>query len=266
MKHLGLVAILLIAAPLGSAKLQAQDSGAPAEPGIEQQLGVPAEAVADDPLASLSLAKKIKLAKAGDQEAVMAVAEAYELGLDTKIDLALAARWYRDAALSNNLEAQYRLARIVSIGAKGLNRDVPTAIKLYTSAANKGHAGSQYEMGQAFRFGNGVTQDDEKATELFRKSADQKFASAENALGLSYLYGKGIQTSPKNALEYFRRAADQGDPWALNNLAGMYEQGWGVSRDLNIAREYYVKASAKGIAIAETNLKRLSAGQQPAKP
>ena len=57
----------------------------------------------DSSLESLPFTKKLQLAKAGDPDAKMAVAEAYELGRETKIDPAKAAKWYRQAALIGNV-------------------------------------------------------------------------------------------------------------------------------------------------------------------
>ena len=224
-----------------------------------QQTGTEVTGAQETGLESLSLSKKIKLAKAGDEEAKMAVAEAYEFGRGTEPDLAQAAFWYREAALGKNLDAQYRLANIVKVGAKGLTRDLPTAIKLFTAAAESGHAGSQYELAKAYQTGSGVLQDDEKAFGWYEKAATQKFARAESNLGLLYLFGKGTKVNADKALDLFARATAQDDGWAMNNLAGMYEQGWATKRDLAKARELYVKAAAKGISIAETNLKRVNA-------
>src|SRR5918995_6745271 len=69
-------------------------------------------AAAQSTLESLPFDKKLKLARAGDDEAQRAVGNAFELGLEgRKINLREAASWYRRAAEQGNAEAQYRLAR-----------------------------------------------------------------------------------------------------------------------------------------------------------
>ena len=90
-------------------------------------------------LEELPFAKKLDLANVGDEDAQMAVASAYEQGSGAKKNIAEAAKWYRQAALAGNVEAQFRLARIVSKGAKGLTKDLKTAVKLYEAAAKSGH-------------------------------------------------------------------------------------------------------------------------------
>jgi uncharacterized protein len=211
----------------------------------------------NDPLASLPLDKKLKLAKAGDDEAKFAVGEAYERGLGTTPDLFSAAKWYRDVALKGNLEAQYRLARIVRDGAKGLRKDLPAAVTLLADAAAKSHAGAQFEMGVMSEAGLGVEKSDEKAIDWYDKAAGQGHAGALRNLGLMYVFGKGSKTDAKKAAQLFQKAADLEDGWAANNLAGLYEQGWGVPRDLTKARALYVRAVGLGIATAEINIKRL---------
>jgi TPR repeat protein len=215
-------------------------------------------AAQEDPLVSLPLSKKISLAKAGDEEAMMAVAEAYELGRDTAPDLALAARWYRDVALKGNLEAQYRLAKIVRAGAKGLRKDLTSAITLLTDAASKKHPASQYELGLMHEQGQGVPKDEAKAADWYAKAAEQGHAGGLRNLGLMTLYGRGRKTDVKRAADLFQQAVAADDGWAMNNLAALYEQGWGVKPDLVKARELYAKAAALGVAVAETNIRRLS--------
>ena len=210
-------------------------------------------------LEALPFAKKMQLAKAGDADAKMALGEAFEKGIDTKADAAKAAKWYRDAALTGNYEAQYRLAKIVSKGAIGLKADQPTAIKLLQAGAKHGHAASQNLLGQMLQNGDGMPKDEKAAVELYRKAADQKLAVAENNLGVMLLKGLGTDRNLDEAFKMFVAAADAEDGWAMNNLGGMYEMGWGTKKDLEKAKLYYQKATTKGIAISNKNLARLSA-------
>src|SRR4030042_465 len=162
-------------------------------------------------LSELPFSKKLKLAKVGDEEAQMAVAAAYEQGGEAKKDIAEAAKWYREAALAGNIEAEFRLARLVSKGAKGLNKDLKTAAKLYEAAANSGHLESQNAMGQAYQNGLGVEVNEAKAVEWYRKAADAKLAVAQNNLGILYLNGKGVARDVNDAFKLFEQAASQGD-------------------------------------------------------
>jgi uncharacterized protein len=218
----------------------------------------PASALATDAaLNNLPFAKKLKLAQAGDPDAKMALAEAYEQGQNTKVDPVKAAKWYREAALTGNVEAQFRLAKLVNKGAPGLTADKATAIKLLQTAANVGHAASQNLLGLMLQNGDGIAKDEKAAVGWYRKAAEQKLALAETNLGVMYLKGLGIERNLDEAFKLFERGSNGGDGWAMNNLGGMYEMGWGTTKNLDKAREFYAQAAAKGNVMATQNLARL---------
>lgn len=203
--------------------------------------------------------KQLKLAKVGDVDAQFAVGLAYESGREGAVDEAEAARWYRQAALQGQVEAQYRLARLVTKGAKGLKKDPATGLKLFTDAAIKGYAPAMNALGVIYQTGQGAAVDLAKAADWYRKAADLKLAEAENNLGMMYLNGKGLDRDLVEAFKLFDRAAAQGDGWGLNNLGGMYEMGWGTAPNRDKALDLYRQALAKGVASAQANIDRLSA-------
>jgi uncharacterized protein len=211
-----------------------------------------------DSLATLPFAKKAKLAKAGDNDARFAVAEALERGIEVKVDLFQAARWYREAALNGSVEAQYRLARILRVGAVGLPQDKVAAIKLFEDASSKGHPASAYAIGVAFQLGDGVIKDLARAKAQYEAAAKLNHPAAHNSLGLLYLKGEGVPQDFKLAVENLERAVSANDPWGMNNLAAMYEQGWGVERDVIKAKALYAQASALGLETATKNLGRVN--------
>jgi len=212
---------------------------------------------ADDALTKLPFAKKLQLAKAGDPDAKMAVGEAYEKGQGVLSSGSNAAKWYREAALVGNVEAQFRLAKLVSTGAPGLKVDKPTALKLLEAAAKRGHAPSQNLYGLMLQNGDGLVKDEKQAVEWYRKAADQGLAVAQNNLGVMVLNGTGTTRSVDEAFQLFSKGAKGKDAWAMNNLGGMYEMGWGTTKDLEKAKAYYKQAATDGNAIAVKNLARL---------
>jgi uncharacterized protein len=209
------------------------------------------------PLEGLSFAKKMKLAKAGDDTAQLAIAMHYELGDQAKKDAQQAARWYREATLKGNIDAQYRLAKLISKGAKGLTADKIAAATLFQSAADRGHALSQNEIGLRYQNGDGIDPDLIKAAQWYQKAADQGLASAQVNLGLLRVRGQGVPRDYALAIGLFESAAGQGDGWALNNLGSMHEMGWGVPKDALKAKDFYRQAIARGNAMAQSNLIRL---------
>jgi TPR repeat protein len=212
----------------------------------------------DETLEKLPYVKKLQLANAGDNDAKLAVGEALESGMGTSVNLARAAQWYRQAALGGNLEAQFRLARLIAKGAKGVPVDKASAIKLLQSAAAHDHAESENLLGTMLQNGDGIAKDEKAAVSWYEKAAAQGLAVAQNNLGVMYLKGSGTDRDLAKAFALFEKASIQGEGWALNNLGGMYEMGWGTTRDISKAKQFYAKAAEKGIAIAKKNVDRLA--------
>ncbi len=222
----------------------------------------PASAV--EGLEGLPFGKKLQLAKVGDPDARMAVAEAYEKGDGTAPSAVEAAKWYRQAALTGNMEAQFRLAKLVSKGAPGLTQDKATAYKLFLTAAQKGHPASENEVGLMLQNGVGITKDEKSAVEWYRKAADQNLATAQNNLGVMLLNAQGAERNVDEAFKYFSKAAEANDVWALNNLGAMYQKGWGTPVDLEKAKLNYKKAADLGNESAKANLAKLEGAAAPA--
>ncbi len=210
-------------------------------------------------LQGLSFSKRLKLARAGDDVAALTVATDYENGTnDARKDSVEAAKWYRKAALSGNMEAQYLLSKLIAKGTPGLPIEASDGIKLLQSAADKGYAPAQNEMGLRLQKGTGVAANTAEAAKWYQKASDQNHVSAHVNLGLLLVKGEGITQDFPKALLLFQKAADAGDNWGLNNLGSMYEMGWGVTKDLKQAKEFYRQAAEKGNAMAPLNLSRLS--------
>jgi TPR repeat protein len=208
-------------------------------------------------LDTLPFKKKLALAKAGDEEAQVAVAAAYENGKDVKQNKVEASKWYGRAADQGNADAQFKLATLFHEGARGLKKSPERAAKLYAAAAKQGHVEAQNWLGYCYQHGLGVTQSDSRAVEWYRKAADAKLAMAENNLGLMYLSGKGVKQDYDKAFELFQRSAKQGYDWGMNNLGGLYEKGWGTEQDMAKALFLYREAAAKGNEAAQKSAKRL---------
>jgi TPR repeat protein len=208
---------------------------------------------------TLPFAKRLKLAKVGDEEAQMSVAAAFETGKNAKLSKAEAAKWYRKAAEQGNVEAQFRLARLLQEGAPDLKKNTDVAAKFYESAARHGHVEAQNWLGYCYQHGLGVPQSDANAVEWYSKAATAGLAKAQNNLGLMYLNGKGVARDLSKARAEFEKAAAQGDSWGYNNLGGLYELGWGAPLDKAKALELYKKAEEAGNRQAGENYKRLMA-------
>jgi TPR repeat protein len=67
--------------------------------------------------------------------------------------------------------------------------DYPTALRLFRSAADLGHAGAQFSLGEAYRHGFGVEKNDAEALKWYRLAADQGDAWGQHSVGLMYATG-----------------------------------------------------------------------------
>ncbi|WP_342642309.1 tetratricopeptide repeat protein [Rhodoligotrophos ferricapiens] len=210
----------------------------------------------------LSLGENSVLASRGNDVAQCALGIAYETGNGVKRDLRRAAELYQQSAKSGNVDAQYRLGRLLEVGDERLPADPAFAVSMYQTAARYGQIEAQYRLGYALQHGIGIEKDAGQAVIWYRRAAEHGLAEAQNSLALMYLTGNGVPRNYDEAAKLFKQAADQGYDWAQNNLAGLYELGWGVTANLDEAKRLYAAAAAKDNPGAKRNLERLAAIQQ----
>jgi TPR repeat protein len=98
-------------------------------------------------------------------------------------------------------------------------------VAMWTTAANQGHVGAQFNLGAMYLDGQGVAQDPEEATRWFRKAADHGHANAHFNLGVMYWKGRGVSQDIEEAARWFRKAANQGHALAQKWLEEEYRPG-----------------------------------------
>ncbi|KAF9316962.1 hypothetical protein BGZ91_005453, partial [Linnemannia elongata] len=91
--------------------------------------------------------------------------------------------------------------------------------------------------------GQGIDQEDLEA-------AEQGNPTAQNNIGDQYRFGEGVPLNFTTAMEWYRMAADQDDPRGQWSVAQIYGYALGVPMDYSLAMEWYQKAAAKGYAPA----------------
>lgn len=91
----------------------------------------------------------------GHREAAFELGETNRQGLGVDIDLALAARYYGEAAVAGHSRAQYLLAEAFAEG-HGVPEDISWAVRWYGKAAYQGHAKAQFAYGVLMATGRGV--------------------------------------------------------------------------------------------------------------
>lgn len=68
-----------------------------------------------------------------------------------------------------------------------------------------------------------MEQSDSEAVKWFRLSAEQGHAVAQYNLGTAYRDGEGVEQSDAEAVKWLRRSAEQGDPDAKEELKRLGE-------------------------------------------
>ena len=90
----------------------------------------------------------------------------------------------------------------------GVKEDYTEAVKWYRMAAEQGHAGAQYSLGNAYDSGNGVKKDSSEAVKWYRKAAEQGYVFAQEELARKYKYGSGVKRDKKEAAKW-QKIAEQ---------------------------------------------------------
>jgi hypothetical protein len=72
------------------------------------------------------------------------------------------------------------------------NRETRAAAEKLHADAEKGDPKAEYEIGDQYWTGRGVSQDVAEAAKWYRKSADQGFGDAQISLGFAYQSGQGV--------------------------------------------------------------------------
>jgi TPR repeat protein len=101
-----------------------------------------------------------------------------------------------------------------------------TAIR---NAAEQGNAAAQFNLGELYLNGDGVSRDDTQAVAWFRKAAEQGNAPAQFNLGMMYANGRGVPRDDVQAVVWFRKAAEQGLDAARSELESKKAQDRGSS-------------------------------------
>ena len=99
----------------------------------------------------------------------------------------------------------------VKAGADAWSRgDYAGAVSQWQGPAAAGDADAEFNLGQAYRLGRGVSRDLARAEELFGKAAAQGHVQAADNYGL-LMFDRGARAQ---ALPYVKAASDRGDPRA----------------------------------------------------
>jgi len=156
-------------------------------------------------------------------------------------DYAEAAKWFRRAADQGDAMAENSLGALYLKGL-GIQEDKNEAFKLFEQSAQGGCVEGQNSYAVLLYSQRNFT----AATEWFRKAADQGHPGAQYALGQMSEKGLGRPPDLAEAAMWYLRSARQGYPQAQLSLGKMYGRGQGVKADNVEAYKWLKLAELQG--------------------
>ena len=131
--------------------------------------------------------------------------------------------------------------------------DHAAAVSIWRPLADKGDADASFNLGQAYRLGQGVKLDLAAAQSLFDRAARLGHLDAQTSLGL-ILFQNGNRVA---AMRWLKAAAERGEPRALLVYGTALFNGDDVPRDPVRAYAYVSRAAAQGLAPARETLAQM---------
>ena len=156
----------------------------------------------------------------------------------------------------NSLEAAYRLFNMGIAYRKGdgVPQDYERAFECFAKAAKLGLSDAEFMLGKSWFLGQGTKEDYNKSFDSFLLAAKDGNVPAKYAVGMCYEYGIGISKDLIKAFEWYMESAEQDLPVAEYKVATCYWNGTGTKDDLGAAIFWYNKAAEDGDPMAECKI------------
>ncbi|MCL4677832.1 MAG: SEL1-like repeat protein [Alphaproteobacteria bacterium] len=164
-----------------------------------------------------------KKAHAGDPQAMLNLALAYEKGKLVPKNDALVTSWRKKA------------------------------VEALEKKANEGDLETIFYLGLAYQEGKIVEKNDETAFEWYQKGAEAGHAPSQNNLGVAYISGKGTEKDIEKAIYWLQEAAKKNLQKAQSRLCDLYHRGKDVPKNVYKAFEFCL-ASAKNKSTRDARL------------
>ena len=147
-----------------------------------------------------------------------------------------------------------RLMVALLLAAAGAGMAMPAGaapeLNALQAKAQAGDAEAQFQMGEAYRAGKGVTADIETAIMWYRRATASGHIRASEELGFA-LFAHGDR---REAMPYIEKAAARGEARAFYLLGTAHFNGDYATRDWPLAYAQTERAAAAGLTAAQKNL------------
>lgn len=137
----------------------------------------------------------------------------------------------------------------------GVSIHLPSAVKWFSQAADRGFVPSKYELALLLRDGHGVIpREESRALGLLHAAAESKYAPALTTLSTMYRFGRGVEKNHIRAISFLRTAVALNHGEAIVLLADCHRDGIGVPKDVDEAVRLYREGIKLGVRLAHTRL------------
>ena len=154
-------------------------------------------------------------AKKGSDFAADNLGAMYLDGVGVKKDAREAAKWFRKAAEVGLLVAQVHLGKLYYYGDSGFPRDYREAAKWISEAARRDDAWALNTLGVMYQEGLGVEKNPIQGLEYLRSAALKGYAKAQANLGAAYFAGGRVSRDLLLADQWLTLSAEQGEITAI---------------------------------------------------
>ncbi len=115
--------------------------------------------------------------------------------------------------LSDNL---FREGQMYMHGQSGHEKNSSEAAKYFEKAADKGHPGAAFELGQCYRFGRGVEKDLDEAEKYLKAATQRNVRYAKESL--EKVQNEKLQSDDHERLDYIRLEKQDDIPDSVKNI------------------------------------------------
>lgn len=164
------------------------------------------------------IAKLTELAEENDFEAISLLGSLLAFSSLNETKIRTAANYALKGALLNDPECMVLLGILLPL-IGDLEGNLLSNIQWYEKAHKLGSRLAGYQLGDAYRNGQGVKRDTKKAFQFFEEAAQKGSAEAALSAGKCKAYGIGTSQCDRAAFDWFNFAANNGDREAQYYLA-----------------------------------------------
>lgn len=182
--------------------------------------------------------------------------------VDIKKDLNKSFQLLLSAAKKGHATAQSNLG-VYYVRGYGTDINYKEAYKWYFKAAKQGNRKAQYNLAEQYEDGNSELEaNKEKAFYWYKKASRKNLKEAQYKVAYFYIEGDVVKRDREKAFSLNLKSAIQGYDKAQYAVGIMFENGIGTVKDFERAGHWYKKAADQGHKKAEKLLSELEKGDK----